>query len=190
MKKILVFLSVFLISALAMFAQVDEALPEGLVELFDGFEKGNYWIWAGFDWDQYGDHKISSGANISRDWASEGKHSLELTMEPMTADTTKSAIWFYDGTNNLAGTKYIVIDVYNPENYTYNLQAVVQCTDSWEWCSTPGYEIPKGKHTVFWDISKYAEYLHDVRRITVCNNSGQVLNRESHIYIDNIRLIK
>ena len=44
MKKILVFLSVFLISASAMFAQVDEALPKGLVEVFDGFEKGNYWI--------------------------------------------------------------------------------------------------------------------------------------------------
>lgn len=190
MKKILVFLSVFLISASAMFAQVDEALPKGLVEVFDGFEKGNYWIWAGFDWDQYGDHKVSSGANISRDWASEGKHSLELTMEPLTADSTKSAVWFYDGTNDLSGSKYLVMDFYNPEDYTYRIQAVIQATSSWNWCALDAYELPKGHHTFVWDLSKYDEKLFDVRRISVYNNSWEVLLKDSHIYVDNIRLIK
>jgi len=190
MKKLLVFLSIFLISTTSIFAQVDAELPRGLVEVFDGFEKGNYWIWAGFDWDQYGDQKISSGANISRDWASEGKHSLELTMDAMTAESTKSAVWFYDGTNDLSGTKYLVMDIYNPEDYTYNIQAVVQATDSWKWCSTTAYSVPKGVHTVVWDITKYTEYLHDVRRISVYSNGWEVMNKESHIYVDNIRLVK
>ena len=53
MKKIFTFLAILLISSAAVFAQVDGAEPDGTSFLFDGFEKGNYWIWAGFDWDQY-----------------------------------------------------------------------------------------------------------------------------------------
>ena len=190
MKKIFTILALLIISTTAAFSQADNKIPKGTSVLFDGFEKGNYWIWAGFDWDQYGSVKISTGANISKDWASEGSHSLEMTMDIMDAASTKSAIWFYDGTNDLSGGKYLVMDFYNPENYTYNLNVVIQATDSWNWWSLEHYDLPKGVHTFVFDLSKYPERLHDVRRISICNDSSQILMKESHIYVDNIRLIK
>ncbi|MCR5188877.1 MAG: hypothetical protein K6C97_08065 [Treponema sp.] len=190
MKKLLAFLSIFMIGSAFMFAQMDQGLPKGTVELFDGFENGNYWIWAGFDWDQYGDIKISTGANLSRDWASEGKHSLELTMDALTEESGKSGVWFYDGTNDLSGSKYIAIDIYNPEDYTYSIQAVLQATDSWNWCGLPGYQVTPGVHTLVWDLSQYDDKLFDVRRISVYSSGWEVMDRESHIYVDNIRLIK
>lgn len=190
MKKIFTVLMILMISCTVVFAQSETELPKGTVTLFDGFEKGNYWIWAGFDWDQYDSIKCSTGANISRDWASEGTHSLEMTMDVMDEKSTKSAIWFYDGTNDLTGTRYIVMDFYNPENYTYTIDVVLQATDSWKWCSLDTYDLPKGKHTFVFDTSEYIDYLNDVRRIAIYNNSTKILMKESHIYVDNIRLIK
>ena len=190
MKRIITLFSILFTFAALSFAQMDQGLPDGNVVLFDGFEKGNYWIWAGFDWDQYGSVKNSTGANISKDWASEGTHSLEMTMDVMDRDSTKSGIWFYDGTNDLSGAKYIVMDFYNPENYVYNINVVIQATDSWNWWSLEHYDLPKGIHTMVFDLSKYPERLHDVRRISIYNNSGAILMKESHIYVDNIRLIK
>ena len=190
MKKIFLGLIIMLASS-ALFAQVDVELPKGSVELFDGFEKGNYWIWAGFDYDQWGSHKISTGANLSKDWASEGRHSLELTMEAMDAASSKSAVWFYDGTNDLSGTKYIAIDFYNPENYTYNILAVCQATNEWKWCqAAQNYMIKKGVHTVVFDFREYTQFLNDVHRISINMDNWIVYPKESHIYIDNIRLIK
>ena len=190
MKKIFTVLMILMISCTVVFAQSGTELPKGTVTLFDGFEKGNYWIWAGFDWDQYGSVKNSTGAEISRDWASEGKHSLKMSMDVMDKNSTKSGIWFYDGTNDLSGAKYIVMDFYNPENYVYNINVVIQATDSWNWWSLEKYDLPKGVHTMVFDLSKYPERLNDVRRISIYNNSSAILMKESHIYVDNIRLIK
>ncbi len=190
MKKIFLVLSILMISCAAVFAQSETKIPDGASFLFDGFEKGNYWIWAGFDWDQYGSVKNSTGASISKDWASEGSHSLEMTMDVMDKDSTKSGIWFYDGTNDLSGAKYLTMDFYNPEDYTYNINVVIQATDSWNWWSLEHYDLPKGEHTFVFDLSAHPERLNDVRRISIYNNSGAILMKESHIYVDNIRLIK
>lgn len=190
MKKIFcLIISVFL--AGSIFAQVDSELPKGQVELFDGFENGNFWIWAGFDYDQWGSHKISDGANLTKDWASEGSHSLELTMEAMDAASSKSATWFYDGTNDLSGARYLVVDIYNPENYTYNIVAVMQATNEWKWCQAAQYyQIPKGKHTVVYDFREHTQLLNDVHRILINTDNWETYPKESHIYIDNIRIIK
>ncbi len=190
MKKIFTILMILMISCTAVFAQSKTELPKGTVSVFDGFENGNYWIWAGFDWDQYGSHKISTGANISRDWASEGKHSLEMTMEVMDEASTKSAIWFYDGTNDISGARYLVMDFYNPEYYTYDINVVIQATDGWNWWSLEHFDLPHGEHTFVFDLSAHPERLNDVRRISIYNNSEKILMKESHIYVDNIRLIK
>ena len=191
MKKLVIFISILMLSFSSFcFAQVDGKIPDGASLLFDGFEKGNYWIWAGFDWDQYGSVKISTGADLSNEWASEGAYSLKMSMDVMDEDSTKSAIWFYDGTNDLSGAKYMTMDFYNPENYVYTITVVIQATNSWKWCSLQTYDLPRGKHTMVFDVSKYADYLHDVRRIAIYNNSKQVLMHESHIYVDNIRLIR
>lgn len=190
MKKILTFFTILMISSAAVFAQVDGEIPAGTSVLFDGFEKGNYWIWAGFDWDQWGSVKNSTGADISRDWASEGKHSLKMSMDVMDRYSTKSGIWFYDGTNDLSGSKYMVMDFYNPENYTYYINVVIQATDGWNWCSLETYPLEPGQHTMVFNLTPYEEKLNDVRRISIYNNSGDVLMKESHFYVDNIRLIK
>ena len=191
MKKLFFGMIILAISAFSAFSQVDEGLPKGSVEVFDGFEKGNYWIWAGFDYDQFGTHKISNGANLSMEWSSEGRHSLELTMEAMDKDSSKSASWFYDGTNDLSGTKYLAVDIYNPEDYTYNLYAVLQATNEWKWCqAAQSYQIGKGVHTVVYDFREFTSFLSDVRRISINCDNWMEYNKESHIYIDNIRLIK
>ncbi len=190
MKKIFAIFTILIISTAAAFSQSDPEIPAGQQVLFDGFEKGNYWIWAGFDWDQYGSHKISIGADISRDWASEGKHSLKMSMEIMDEKSTKSGIWFYDGTNDISGAKYLVMDFYNPENYTYDINVVIQATDGWNWWSLKHYDLPHGVHTFVFDLSEHPERLNDVRRISIYNNSSKVLMHESAIYVDNIRIIK
>ena len=190
MKKIYTLISIILLACAGLFAQSGVEIPDGPSFLFDGFENGNYWIWAGFDWDQYGSVKCSTGADISKDWASEGSHSLKMSMDVMDKDSTKSAIWFYDGTNDLSGAKYITMDFYNPEDYVYNINVVIQATDAWNWWSLEHYDLPKGKNTFVFDLSAHPERLNDVRRISIYNNSGEILMHESHIYVDNIRLIK
>ena len=190
MKKIITLFAVLMISLTSLFAQVDGEIPDGASFIFDGFEKGNYWIWAGFDWDQWGDVKISTGADISKDWASEGSHSLKMSMDVMDRNSTKSAVWFYDGTNDISGTHYITMDFYNPENYTYYICLVIQATDGWNWCQMETYPLKKGEHTMVFDLSPYVDKLNDVRRISIYNNSSDILMKESHIYVDNIRLIK
>jgi hypothetical protein len=39
-------------------------------------------------------------------------------------------------------------------------------------------------------LSDYTEMLGDVRRISVTSDNSQILMKESHFYVDNIRLIK
>ena len=191
MKKIFAIFTILTIFTAAAFTQSDPEIPAGQQILFDGFEKGNYWIWAGFDWDQYGSHKISTGADISRDWASEGKHSLKMSMEVMDKDSTKSGIWFYDGTNDISGAKYLVMDFYNPEkDYVYDINVVIQATSGWNWWSLQHYNLRPGVHTFVFDLSAHPERLNDVRRISIYNNSSAILMHESSIYVDNIRIIK
>lgn len=191
MKKLISCL--FLIStlfAVSVFAQ-SAKLPDGRVEVFDGFENGNFWIWAGSDWDQYGTHKYSSGASISKAWASEGKHSLECTLEEMPGNLGYySGAWFYDGTNDLTGTKYIAIDVYNPTDYYFNLALVLQTTDSWNWNQCETFDIHQGVQTLIFDVSAYSKELNDVKRINLSHGSWVSTNKEITFYVDNIRLIK
>ena len=113
-----------------------------------------------------------------------------MSIDVMDRNSTKSAIWFYDGTNDLSGAKYMTMDFYNPENYTYYITVVLQTLDSWDWCSLETYPLKKGEHYMVFDLSPYADKLHDVRRISVYNNSVDILMKESHLYVDNIRLVK
>ena len=88
-------------------------------------------------------------------------------------------------------TKYIAVDIYNPEDYTYNLYAVLQATNEWKWCqAAQSYQIGKGVHTVVYDFREFTSFLSDVRRISINCDNWMEYNKESHIYIDNIRLIK
>ena len=191
MKKIITFLTILMLSCAGIFAQeVDGDIPDGASFVFDGLEKGNYWIWAGFDWHQYGDFCYASGANISREWASEGSHSLEMTIDEMPPDAKKAGIWFYDGTNDLSGSKYMVMDFYNPEDITYYIDIAIQATSGWNWCDLGSFALPKGEHYVVLSMEKFTERLYDVKRVLIYNNTAGAYPKDAHFFVDNIRLIK
>jgi len=191
MKKIIL-IALLIISAIPVFSQNSTELPAGKVEIFDSFEHGNYWIWAGTDYDQYGYHKYSMGADITKDWATEGKHCLALRWEAVPKDTEWfDGIFFYDGNQDFTGTKYIVIDVYNPTPSTFYFCLVLQTTDSWKWNDCGGYTLTPGKQTLIFDVTGLApENLQDVRRINIQMMSENPLKVQSSVYIDNIRIIK
>lgn len=180
------FINLFL--AASLFAQVDVPVPEGEVQVIDDFENGNYWIWAGSDWDRYGGHKSSMGCNLSKQHRTEGKYSMELLLEPVKPGA--SANWFYDGSQDLSGGKYVVADFYNPGPITYVTCIVFQATDKWEWLQSEMFNIPPGQHTVVFDVEKLNEHFNDVRRITISSFFFQECKEDSSLFVDNIRLIK
>lgn len=192
MKRFFLAAAFLLCISMSVFSQNNTEIPKGKIEVFESFEHGNYWIWAGTDYDQYGYHKYSMGADITKNWATEGKHCLALRWEAIPKDVNwYDGIWFYDGRQNFEGTKYIVIDVYNPTSSTFNFCLVLQCTDSWSWNDCGNYTVTSGKHTLIFDVSNVTEEnLKQVMRINIQMMSSDPLKEQSSIYIDNIRLIK
>ncbi len=190
MKKFSLVLILTLIAATGAFAQVDAPIPEGKVQIIDNFENGNYWIWAGSDWDRWGGHKISWGADLHKAWVSEGKYSLELKLEPVPAGG-ESGTWFYDGSQDLSGGKYVVIDFYNPSPIVHSVSFILQTGDAWNWNQTQSYYLPQGQHTIVFDIQSFEpERLAEVKRISISSWVGTQTNYDTSIFIDNIRLIK
>ncbi len=173
-------------------AQVTKGeLPEGTVTLIDGFENGNYWIWAGSDYDQWGTHKYSAGARISKKWASEGTHSLACKVEPMPGTTGwYDGLWFYDGNQNFSGVKYIAVDVYNPMQEGILLSLILQVTDKWLWKQSDFFWISPGVRTVVFDVTKYDEFLDSVKRIQIQLGTNTAFKQYETFYIDNLRIIK
>ena len=169
-------------------AQVDVQVPEGKIQIIDDFENGNYWIWAGFDWDRYSGHKASCGADLSKLYVTQGKYSMELLTESVKQGS--NAVWFYDGKQDLSGGKYIVMDIYNASPYSINISFVLQATDNWDWLETPRYSVPSGKHTVVYNVEYINEEFNDVRRININANYDFFYNQDSSLFVDNIRLIK
>jgi len=193
MKKLLKFLAlVFVLNTSFAFAQVTTGeLPSGRVELFDGFEHGNYWIWAGSDYDQWGTHKYSAGANLSKKWASEGTHSLQCVLEGRTNGSGwYDGQWLFDGNQDFTGTKYVAIDVYNPNDAVYEVSFILQATDSWNWDDCGNIHLGKGKHTVIYEVKKYSSDLNQIKRVNVNVGTTHYSKDDTFIYIDNIRLIK
>ena len=185
--------------AFALFANVRTAhcqnvlgdrtsVPQGTVIAIDDFEKGNYWIWAGFDWEQWGPSKLSTSARISNQWASQGKHSLECKFIESTPESDKDGMYFMDYTWDFSGAKYIVADIYNPENKTFELGLAFQTTDNWNWHETANVEIKPGKCTVVLSLDEFKDELYLVRRVNICYREKNRM--KGRFYIDNLRLIK
>lgn len=171
-----------------LFAQRNAPIPEGEVVMIDDFEHGNYWIWAGSDWEKYGSYIFSCGADLSKKWSTEGRTSLELLMEATTQ--RKEGNWFYDGSQDLTGGRYIVADFYNPSTLGFTIAFVMQATGDWKWDSTDFYYLPPGEHTMVYNIEKYADDLSDVRRLIIFIAPMDGLPFDTSIFVDNIRLIK
>lgn len=189
MKKIFLFLMIFSFTfATNLFAQVDATVPKGTVQIIDNFENGNYWIWAGSDWDQWGGHKVSSGADLYKKWVSEGKYSMQLVMD--SVEPGNDATWFYDGGQDLSGGKYIVADFYNPTPIHHVIGIAIQATDNWTWLQTESYTLPPGQHTIVFYVENLNEHFDDIKRINITDYVFEKNDGDTSIFVDNIRLIK
>lgn len=182
----LIVINLFLTAA--VYAQVDIEIPKGTVSVIDDFENGNYWIWAGSDWDKYGGHKSSDGCGLSKKGITEGKYAMELISEPVTPGC--GSTWFYDGGVDMTGAKYVVADFYNPNDITFVTCFVMQTTDNWEWKQTEMFNIGPGKHTVVYPVEHLNEHFNEVKRINICSYFYQTSDKQTSLYVDNIRMIK
>lgn len=188
-KGIITFILFNIISVFAIFAQgVDVEIPAGRTQVIDDFENGNYWIWAGSDWDRYGGHKYSDGCGLSKEHITQGKYSMELLLEPVVPGA--NATFFYDGNQDLSGAKWVVLDIYNAHPNGFSLNIVLQATDDWSWLQTDSYWITPGQHKVVFYVGHLNEHFDDVRRFNVNCYFGEKTNSESSLFIDNIYMIK
>lgn len=163
-------------------------IPRGTAETLDNFEKGNYWIWAAFDWEQWGPEKLSTSARIANSWFSEGRHSLECRFKKSAPDSDHIGTYFMDYRWNFSGSKYVVLDVHNPEKDAFLLSIIFQTTDAWNWDETTTVEIAPGSHTLVFSLANFQKDLYLVNRVNICYHEKTPMN--GRFYVDNIRLIK
>lgn len=193
MKKLLTLVSCFILIASATFADVigvSEMPSTRNTIVVDDFKNGNYWIWDGFDWDQYGAPKIGTSARLSRKWASQGNTSLECKLKRSTQESSQNATYYMDYTWDFTGGKYVAIDVYNPEDFAFNIGIAFQTTNNWNWQDLGNYNVQPGVHTLVFDISHLEpEHIREVKRITVSHVWGTT-PRAGIFYIDNLRILK
>ena len=192
MKKIIGFIAGALIFAVPLFADVigdKSSVPQGAVTVVDNFERGNYWIWAAFDWEFFGPAKLSTSARVTNQWASEGRNSLECGMTSATPDSDRDGMYYMDYHWDFSGAKYLVFDVQNPFSSTFYIYAALQTTDSWNWHATSEIAVAPGTHTVVLDITDAAAELFLVRRINLCYKEGENALK-GYFFIDNLRIIK
>ncbi|MCR5761919.1 MAG: hypothetical protein K6G00_00880 [Treponema sp.] len=164
------------------------SVPQGSVMMLDDFEKGNYWIWAGFDWEQWGPSKLSTSVRISNQWASQGRQSLECKVIKSTPDSDKDGMYFMDYSWDFTGAKYIVLDIYNPNNKSFEFGIAFQVTEDWSWKETSNVIIGPGKHTVVLSLDEFKEDLYLVKRVNICYREKDPIR--GNFYIDNMRFIK
>jgi len=188
-KSLFCIIAVNILMMFSVYAQVNAPIPEGEIQVIDDFEHGNYWIWAGSDWDRYGEHKVSWGCNLSKEHVTEGKYSMELLNEPTRPGS--AATFFYDGSQDLSGGRFVAVDVYNPTAYGVSVNIVFQATDNWDWCDTQYYWIAPGqKATVVFNVERHTSKLNDVRRVNFNIYFNETCKYDTSFFIDNIRLIK
>ncbi len=165
-----------------------DSIPAGASTVIDDFERGNYWIWAAFDWELYGPAKLSTSARISNRWAAGGKQSLECKMMPSYPDSATDGMYYMDYHWDFSGARYMVIDINNPEEQDFSISLALQTTDDWKWDELTTVRITPGTHTVVFDLSEYAADLFLVRRINICYREIEPL--EGHFFVDNLRIIR
>jgi hypothetical protein len=173
---------------------VEPVLPSTEMTVLDDLSDGNYWQAVGDSWDKWGTHNLSLSVELSdtvfKGWPTIGTQSLDCVMEAAPASSSKQACWFCDSLANTdwTGTKYVAMDIYNPEKFEFALSFVIQATNAWTWCQSDTVKVPSGRHMVLFDVSKFGDSnLADVKRAifqSINENPG------GHFYAGNIRLYK
>lgn len=164
------------------------SVPDGNATVVDDFEKGNYWIWAAFDWEQYGPAKLSTAARVTSSWAAQGKCSLECRFIPSYKDSDKDGTYYMDYKWNFSGSRYLVLDIFNPEKYAFDFAVVFQTTENWEWKEFTTVRVEPGAHTIVLSLANAGDTLSLVQRVNVCYR--ELTPMEGRFYVDNIRLVK
>lgn len=194
MKKITAVFAILVLICAASFSAVlgaSNTVPDGdVICVVDDFENGNYWIWAGFDWEQYGAPKLCTSCRLSKKWASQGKNSMECRVCEWKQGYDESAFYYTDYNWDFTGAHWLVMDIYNPESYEFQIGAVLQTTENWNWNQTAAVAVGHGHHTIVLDISNIdPERIKDVRRITIAHLRGKIPH-DGRFYVDNIRVVK
>lgn len=166
-------------------------LPTSEMLLLDNFEDGNYWYGVGDSWDQWGSHNLSLLADLSTDWGTDGETSLKCRMEPALESTSKQATWCCNSPieTDLSAYNYCAVDVYNPEDYIFNLDISIQNGTDWGWNSSPAIQVGKGTHTLVFDLSSFPrENLANVFCFMI--QHANMPTEGTTIYFDNFRMYK
>lgn len=180
---------------------VGSALPAGNVEVIDNFEDGEYWVPVGDSWDQWGSHNLSLVAALtSEKGVTEGANAYEWSFD-VIPEAGGQATFFTDQPpfTDFAGTKYMVIDIENPQDFPVTLVFNCQTTDGWKWSQTADAVIPPGKHTVVFNLTTEIKDgsnaalteipgLAEMKRLmfTVTKAEG----KNGTLYADNVRIIR
>ncbi len=167
-----------------------KSMPSKEFIILDDFEDGLYWYAPGSSWDNYGTHDYSISSEISYDWQTEGRYSMKCVMDKTDSTTAVQASWVCDSPseNNWSRYKYLVLDYYNPQEYSFWLTISGQTGAEWKLKQTDIIEALPGEETLIFDLSNFTKTeLSDVKRLIIASVSE---NRGGIIYFDNIRLYK
>lgn len=161
----------------------EQEMPEGEVVLMDDFEE---WYW---DWADLGNNDLGISCEQSTDWATEGPNSMKMEFAENNLGNKGSYGCYSPAETDWTDAKYIVVDVYNPNDLPVDFCLVVQAGDSWVWNQTEAQHYPKGEHRAVFDISSFSG-LEDVHVLFLCActwNEGTL--RAGTFYIDNYRVV-
>ncbi len=169
-----------------------QEMPAGEVSSLDSFEEGNFWLAVGDSWDQWGAHNLSLEADTTEDWSTDGTTSAVWTYDIATADTSKQASFY---TNSLVetdwtGVKYLVVDVYNPNDYALQLKGNVQNGVDWAWSSSEKVEVPAGSIVQNLTFDFTTNGIAFAEQIACCIIDVCEENPGGTFYIDNIRIVR
>ncbi len=164
------------------------AMPSGPGTKVEDFEDGFVWIHAGADWDRWGDHHVSCGAELARKWKTTGRYSLMVSYDRVYEGD--NSMWYTDYEDSdlldLSPYSYITMDVYNPNDYPLVL-GLTGLDKEWKWLQSETWcWFPKGEHTLVFDITTIPlEQKKNIKRLQLLQ--AITTPDEGYFYIDTIR---
>lgn len=188
MKKAITSIILAAASFLAFADIFGSPLPSTSSRKIEDFEEGYVWVHAGEDWDRWGGHHVSSGAELARKWKTSGRYSIQLSYDRCIGED--KAVWYTDYTSgaylDISDVDFIAMDVYNPEEHPLVLGLCIQDKE-WQWLQSDTWcWFPKGEHTLVYDMRNVpASKRNQIARLLLMQPNPTP--DEGLFYVDNIR---
>ena len=165
--------------------QFDEnGLPIGTYVTMEDFEDGNYWMAVGKSWND-GDTSIDD--ETTEEWGTSGPTSLKCVYTTKHAEFEKAGFYCEAPLEtDWTDAKFVVLDVYNPNDYEITIDIVLQTGDNWAWNQAEAQTCPPGIHTLIFDISKMSDTNYIARMIVYLFGTPE---DEGFFYFDNYRVV-